>query len=122
MEAYEDQLDESLARNPRVDMEELAVYTMDDGHLEQGAVVARLITDANDGYRKLALSRKILLDMYIKGKYGTLEAQFWRKSVQSQKNDLEYIIDSLEKSKKNFRPMPTVFLTMPELLPKEKKH
>jgi hypothetical protein len=60
--------------------------------------------------------------MYIKGKYGTLEAQFWRKSVQSQKNDLEYIIDSLEKSKKNFRPMPTVFLTMPELLLKEKKH
>jgi hypothetical protein len=58
--------------------------------------------------------------MYLKGQSETPEAQYWRKCVHEQRIELEYILDELEKAKKRFRPMPPLFATMPELLPKIK--
>jgi hypothetical protein len=59
--------------------------------------------------------------MYVNGMKDTPQAQYWRKCLHEQKMHLEYTLDELQKAKKDFRPMPTLFADMPDLLPKEKK-
>jgi hypothetical protein len=47
--------------------------------------------------------------------------QYWRKNLDYQMEELELTIDKLQKTNVEHRPVPTLFLTPPELLPKEKK-
>jgi hypothetical protein len=47
-------------------------------------------------------------------------AQYLRKNLHYQMEELEFTIDKLQKSNVEHRPIPTLFLTAPELLPKEK--
>ena len=69
----------------------------------------------------MALSRKILLGMYLEGKKNTPEAEHWRKELHLQIEALEHPLSALAKSKKNYETMPLLFLEMPDLLPKQEK-
>ncbi|XP_044432132.1 uncharacterized protein [Triticum aestivum] len=121
LQEFEAELDESLSRSPRIDPRELKDYELHQDLLAQGAYAAGLIRTSTDGYQKMALSRKILLGMYLEGKKNTPEAEHWRKELHLQIEALEHPLSALAKSKKNYETMPLLFLEMPDLLPKQEK-